>query len=265
MAEVWSDPYFDQGDKVKLLVALAIADSANSDTGLAWPALETLSLKARTSVRGAQESLRALEKDGKLEIQAGKGPRGTNMYRFLPRTDCTPPAKTQITPPHPAHPAPGAPRKRAAEKAAENPPEKAAPVCTQSIRNHHYPSVPEGTTTTPESKAEEFRAAWNQLPSPPISHVRSMSEDRKTTLRARLREPFWVENWRSALAEIPKLPFLLGENERRWAIDADFFLRPGSVTKIMEGKYGKKFTGPSHIKNGLREDFSHLVEEAERE
>lgn len=135
MADVWADPYFGQGDKVKLLVALAIADHANSDTGMAWPALEKLAQKSRTSVRGAQEALREMERDGKLEIHVGKGPSFTNLYRITPRTDCTPADDLQRTPPHAVHPARRAPRKRAAEKAAE----KAALDCTLTIRNHQEP------------------------------------------------------------------------------------------------------------------------------
>lgn len=259
MADVWADPYYGQGDKVKLLVALAIADSANSDTGLAWPSLETLCSKARTSIRGAQDALRQLKADGKLEIEVGKGRNGTNLYRMSPRTVCIPAEETQITPPHSLHPATAAPRKRAAEKAAEKAADFPAAVCTQSIRNHHYPSGTEGTVTT---KPEEFKEAWNALPDP-FPKCRSMSEDRKTALRCRLKDAFWLENWRAALEMMPSVPFLRGENNRRWIADVDFFLRAASVTKIIENKYGEK-NGAIHSHNGLVEDFSHLVPEEDR-
>jgi len=36
---------------------------------------------------------------------------------------------------------------------------------------------------------------------------------------------------------IPDSPFLLGENDRGWRADIDWFLRPDSVTRILEGKY----------------------------
>lgn len=163
MAEVWADQYFGQGDKVKLLVALALADCANSDTGLAWPALENLAAKSRTSVRGAQEAIREMENDGKLEIQVAKGPRGTNLYLFTPRTECTPPSDLHLRPPQTAHPARRAPRKQAAEKAAEFPPEKAALDCTQSIRNHQEPSKTEGTSSpVGESEHSKFIRVWTE-------------------------------------------------------------------------------------------------------
>ncbi len=82
MAAVWRDEYYQQGDKAKLLVSLAIADSANSE-GFAFPSIDFLAHKARTRPRGVQEICRSLEQDGKLEIQIGKGRNGTNLYRLL--------------------------------------------------------------------------------------------------------------------------------------------------------------------------------------
>lgn len=96
MAAAWSDPYFQKGDKVKLLVALSIADYARED-GKAWPAIETIAKRSRTSVRGAQEAVREMERDNKMSVAVGQGPRGTNVYSLLftpaqpaPRTACTP-------------------------------------------------------------------------------------------------------------------------------------------------------------------------------
>lgn len=196
MADVWADPYFGQGDKVKLLVALCIADCANSDTGLAWPAIEKVANKARTSIRGAQEAVRLLEKDGKLEIQTAKGPHGTNLYRITPRTACTLDANLLNTPPHSVHPAQRAPRKRAAEKPAEKP----ALDCTQSIRNGKEqegiislpPASPVGVTegkdsamipTTPQSKRiaslfhRRLTTAWSEKEIEAYRKIGTVHED----------------------------------------------------------------------------------------
>lgn len=97
-----------------------------------------LAKKARSSIRGVQEACSELVRDGKLRIEVGQGPNGTNIY-LLPRTVCTPaqfapPSVTEEKddlPPHSLHPANSAPRNGAAEKA----PEKAALDCTQTIRN----------------------------------------------------------------------------------------------------------------------------------
>lgn len=116
---IWEDGYYQQGDKAKLLVALAIADSARSEDGHAWPSIEYLARKARTSVRGVQEACRELEQDGRLTIKNNGGPYGTNLYKIV-----------EVTP-QPLHP----PRNGAAEKAARKAAEIPADDCTQSVSN----------------------------------------------------------------------------------------------------------------------------------
>lgn len=92
---------------------------------------------------------------------------------------------------------------------------------------------------------------WNsneQLPK-----IRSISNGRKKHLQARMREPYFIENWQTALNEIPRRPFLMGENDRGWKADIDWFLKPDSVTKIMEGKFLP--TTPYHKTEFLTNDF----------
>jgi|GEM_PF-3376394 len=145
IAEVIDDPYFTKKDKTKFLVAIMIADSARSEDGKAWPSVDTLAKKSRTSVRGVQESCRDLQRDGKLEVFEGQGPKGTNVYQI-------------ITVPTPAHaaPAPIAPRNEAAVKAAV----KAADGCTQSVLIHQEPS---GTKEKPSVEGLKFTDFFKQL------------------------------------------------------------------------------------------------------
>lgn len=63
-----------------LLVLLAIADFAD-ETGLAFPAIKTLAVKARVSERGVQYVLRELVSVGELSIEANAGPKGCNKFR----------------------------------------------------------------------------------------------------------------------------------------------------------------------------------------
>jgi DNA-binding transcriptional ArsR family regulator len=72
----------------RLLVLLALADQAN-DEGLAYPAVTTLAQRARVGREAARKHLRALEADGILETQQGrggrfdpngKGPGGRSVY-----------------------------------------------------------------------------------------------------------------------------------------------------------------------------------------
>lgn len=88
------------------------------------------------------------------------------------------------------------------------------------------------------SLLEEITSAWNAL-GKPFSEIR-MTDKRKKAIGQRLGDSFWVENWRRALNVIKKSSFCSGHNDRQWVADIDWFLRPDSVTKIIEGKYSDK-------------------------
>jgi len=79
-------------------------------------------------------------------------------------------------------------------------------------------------------------SVWNALPEP-IKKIRALSSGRKTKLLARLREKEWRDHWREAIEKIPGSPFLCGKNDRHWIADFDFFVKPDSVTRILEGRY----------------------------
>lgn len=85
---------------------------------------------------------------------------------------------------------------------------------------------------------EEVRAVistWNGCAHVP--KIKELSAPRKKSLAARLSEPFFKENWKAAIERICKSPFCRGENDRRWKADFDWFVRPGTVAKVCEGKY----------------------------
>jgi len=84
----------------------------------------------------------------------------------------------------------------------------------------------------------EFLIAWNASAKAsgwPVA--KSMTDSRKRALRSRLKDPSWVASWKAALERAGQSVFLGGQNDRGWRMDVDFFLRPDSVTKIIEGKY----------------------------
>lgn len=136
LSAIWEDPYFQSEDKSKLLVALAIADSARSEDGRAWPSIETLAAKARTSIRRTQEAIKELETDGKLTVEYRKGPMCVNVYVLLckpdPATVAPPPRNEQQETPQPNAKDPATKRGR--------PRNEAAPGCTQTVRNRKEPS-----------------------------------------------------------------------------------------------------------------------------
>jgi|GEM_PF-3657093 len=91
------------------------------------------------------------------------------------------------------------------------------------------------TTTPPDkdgdsSRFEEIKTAWNSATG--AVPIRKLTTARKTSLGARLKDSDW--DWAQALAKFPLKCF---EDEQGWKPDFDWFTRPDTVTKILEGKY----------------------------
>jgi hypothetical protein len=64
-----------------------------------------------------------------------------------------------------------------------------------------------------------------------------MSDKRRRFLMVRVQNPYFCEHWKEAIARIQSSPFLMGVNERAWRATFDWFIRPDTVAKIMEGHY----------------------------
>lgn len=61
---------------------------------------------------------------------------------------------------------------------------------------------------------------------------------RSKAAKERLSVAWWRDNYRAALEAIPASDFLMGRCEgKSWRADFEFFIRPDSVAKILEGKY----------------------------
>lgn len=76
---------------------------------------------------------------------------------------------------------------------------------------------------------------WNMIDG--ITQCRSVTPKRRSAIGARWKEPFWKENWQKALEIVKRLPALHGKNDREWIADIDWFIRPDTVAKLIEGKY----------------------------
>ena len=63
------------------------------------------------------------------------------------------------------------------------------------------------------------------------------TDKRRAALRSRLREPFFVENWRTAIDKARNSPWCCGHNKTGWVANIDWFLRPDTVVRLMEGNH----------------------------
>ncbi len=66
------------------MVAIALADYANSDSGHCWPSLASLSRRSGLSIRQVQRCLRQVEKDGWIE-RSSTHKAGTNLWIWRKR------------------------------------------------------------------------------------------------------------------------------------------------------------------------------------
>lgn len=73
--------------------------------------------------------------------------------------------------------------------------------------------------------------AWNSTPG--VVQIRSITKSREQHLAARLKEPAWP--WEEALAKFPLKCF--ASDPGGWQPTFDWFIRPDTVTAILEGKY----------------------------
>lgn len=79
--------------------------------------------------------------------------------------------------------------------------------------------------------ADALFEAWNGTPG--VVKARSMTPKRRVSARARLADQSW--DWKAALAKFPLSCF--SDQPGEWTPNLDWFLRPDTVTKILEGDY----------------------------
>jgi hypothetical protein len=107
----------------------------------------------------------------------------------------------------------------------------------------------ESTSDEPETTAAEVVRAWNSWDG--VCHVETpLRGKRERTLNARLREPRWRESWAVALARCRANAFFAGDNERGWRATLDWFIRPDTVAKILEGQYERSHANQPRNGNG---------------
>jgi hypothetical protein len=113
-----------------------------------------------------------------------------------------------------------------------NVPETLPERCGNALEKNRIEKKREEKTNT----AADFVEAWNALPAP-YPKVQRLTDNRRAAFRTRCSDPWWRDNWIAAMAKLALSEFCKGGGSTAWVADADWFLRPDSVAKLMEGKY----------------------------
>ena len=91
----------------------------------------------------------------------------------------------------------------------------------------------------------DIEEAWNNVAAAAgCVRCKDLTDPRRAKIRTRWRSKTWRDSWLQAINELPERAFACGENDRGWRMDFDFFLKPGTVTAILEGKYGGRPAPP---------------------
>jgi hypothetical protein len=87
-------------------------------------------------------------------------------------------------------------------------------------------------------EAKEIGKAWNA--SGKLSPCVEFDATRLRSLKSRLQSDFFKAHWREAIARLERSDFAVGQNDQQWKANVDWFLRPGNVERVMEGRYDNR-------------------------
>jgi hypothetical protein len=106
----------------------------------------------------------------------------------------------------------------------------------------------------PSETMREIVSEWNKIPG--VTKADRITAKRRASLNARLREAYFRSNWQQGIARVALSDFCRGA--KKWRADIDWFLRPDTLVKILEGAYdnargspgGWQVQAPDQLANG---------------
>lgn len=222
MTQVWGLKLPDS----EMLILLALADWSN-DEGDCWPSIAQLRAKTNKSERTIQGAIKSMVAAGHMSRDELPG-RGCR-YRIHPRSDCTP---AETAPRNQRTPAKSAPPQRMTD----------TPAAAADNTSEH-PITPTVSSKPTESASdrltiEEFEEGWKALSGElGIPGLRGkLTGKRLQAFKARARD-YPPDDFVEAFERIRSSPFLRGEQGNWRGATVEFFLRPDTINKILEGGY----------------------------
>ena len=119
------------------------------------------------------------------------------------------------------------------------------------------------TETETDKKADEthqalvnFACAWNEMLKSEGMQSIEMLDSRKKAFRTRYKEKKFRDNYMAAMNKITESDFLSGRKPGGYFCKMDWFLKPESVGKIINGEYDSKaYTPPVDERNRLMHEL----------
>lgn len=81
-------------------------------------------------------------------------------------------------------------------------------------------------------EVQEIVDAWNEVRE--FCHVREITTARRETIQRRLKSAVWRTGWRKALEFVAGEEFYRGGNDSGWRANIDWFIRQGTVVRLLE-------------------------------
>lgn len=127
----------------------------------------------------------------------------------------------------------------------------------RTVNQEPYTDIDQPSAGDEPPKLPDVVIAWNSIPG--VIHVREMTKARKKHLAARMNDPVWETQWASGIERVKASAFCRGSSESGWKADFDWFIKPDSLTKILEGKYddraGNQKPGTRDVSGGAGANF----------
>ena len=96
--------------------------------------------------------------------------------------------------------------------------------------------LPHPTTSSKPVNFEEIREYWNETTKGAFGELRTLSEARRTSIRARIRETS-KEDFFRMIDKAAESEFMHGQNSRGWQATFDWCIKPTNYAKVLDGNY----------------------------
>ncbi len=111
-------------------------------------------------------------------------------------------------------------------------PNLTVPNLTKPLKDSYTSGKPDACDNASQD-ASTVLEHWNRA----MGQQCRWTDKRLVSFRQRWKNPFWRGNWQAAIERAACSSFCRGESGGGWAANFEWFLKPDTVTKLLEGNY----------------------------